>query len=110
LRSSGPEGTGGKIVAPLRHRQFDRRLSIALIFVIKVRWTIVAGFVSFAISGRMHYFDSRNQRIGMEHILGFSALPPAFPAVTIDGDPYWDGGIYSNTPIEVVFDDHPRRD
>jgi predicted acylesterase/phospholipase RssA len=25
-------------------------------------------------------------------------------------DPYWDGGIYSNTPIETVFDDHPRRD
>src|SRR5262249_6728357 len=38
------------------------------------------------------------------------ALPPAFPAVCIDGDPYWDGGIYSNTPIETVFDDHPRRD
>ena len=22
---------------------------------------------------------------------------------------YWDGGIYSNTPIEVVLDDVPRR-
>ena len=32
------------------------------------------------------------------------ALPPAFPAVCIDGEPYWDGGIYSNTPIEVVLD------
>lgn len=58
----------------------------------------------------MHYFDSRNQPICMEHVLGSSALPPAFPAVYIDGDPYWDGGIYSNTPIEAVFDDHPRRD
>ena len=38
------------------------------------------------------------------------ALPPAFPAVRIDGDPYWDGGIYSNTPIEAVLDDKPRRD
>ncbi len=37
------------------------------------------------------------------------ALPPAFPAVTIDGESYWDGGIYSNTPIEVVLDDVPRR-
>src|SRR5207247_2236704 len=25
-------------------------------------------------------------------------------------DPYWDGGIYSNTPIEAVLDDKPRRD
>ena len=38
------------------------------------------------------------------------ALPPAFPAVRIDGEPYWDGGIYSNTPVEVVLDDKPRRD
>jgi len=30
--------------------------------------------------------------------------------VRIDGDPYWDGGIYSNTPIEAVLDDNPRRD
>src|SRR5438309_9711458 len=36
------------------------------------------------------------------------ALPPAFPAVRIDGELYWDGGILSNTPVEVVFDDNPR--
>jgi NTE family protein len=30
--------------------------------------------------------------------------------VTIDGEPYWDGGIYSNTPIEAVLDDKPRQD
>jgi NTE family protein len=38
------------------------------------------------------------------------ALPPAFGAVRIGGEPYWDGGIYSNTPIEAVLDDKPRRD
>jgi NTE family protein len=37
-------------------------------------------------------------------------MPPAFGAVRIDGQPYWDGGIYSNTPIEAVLDDMPRRD
>ncbi len=37
------------------------------------------------------------------------ALPPAFPAIRIDGEPYWDGGVYSNTPIEAVLDDSPRR-
>ena len=31
------------------------------------------------------------------------ALPPAFPAVRIDGELYWDGGILSNTPIERDF-------
>jgi NTE family protein len=29
--------------------------------------------------------------------------------VRIDGELYWDGGILSNTPTEVVFDDNPRR-
>src|SRR5215813_4258997 len=38
-----------------------------------------------------------------------TSLPPAFPAVRIDGELYWDGGILSNTPTEVIFDDNPRR-
>lgn len=61
-------------------------------------------------SGKMHYFDSRVMPVTLNHILASGALPPAFPAIRIDGDPYWDGGIYSNTPIETVFDDNPRRD
>jgi NTE family protein len=61
-------------------------------------------------SGKMHYFDSRDMAITLKHVLASGALPPAFPAVRIDGDPYWDGGIYSNTPVETVFDDYPRRD
>lgn len=60
-------------------------------------------------TGRMRYFDSRESRLGIEHILASSALPPAFPAVRIDGEAYWDGGIYSNTPVEAVFDDAKRR-
>ena len=42
-------------------------------------------------------------------MLGSSAVPLTFPAVRIDGEAYWDGGIYSNTPVEAVFDDYPRR-
>jgi NTE family protein len=61
-------------------------------------------------TGRMHYWDSARMPLGLVHVLASAALPPAFPAVRIDGDPYWDGGIYSNTPIEAVFDDSPRRD
>jgi NTE family protein len=57
----------------------------------------------------MHYFDSRACEITADHIMASGALPPAFPAVKIDGDFYWDGGILSNTPTEVIFDDNPRR-
>jgi NTE family protein len=61
-------------------------------------------------TSRMRYFDSRDERLGLEHVMASGALPPAFPAVRIDGEPYWDGGVYSNTPIEAVLDDKPRRD
>jgi len=59
--------------------------------------------------GQMRYFDSRQDTIDLAHVLGSSAIPPSFPAVRIAGEFYWDGGIYSNTPIEVVFDDDPRQ-
>jgi NTE family protein len=61
-------------------------------------------------SGEMSYFDNRDMALDVRHVMASGALPPAFPAVRIDGDPYWDGGIYSNTPMEVVLDDKPRRD
>lgn len=62
-----------------------------------------------ARSGAMRYFDSQKEDLTALHIMASGALPPAFPAVRIDGEPYWDGGIYSNTPIEAVLDDEPRR-
>ena len=60
-------------------------------------------------TGEMRYFDSREETISISHIMASGALPPAFPAVRIDGEPYWDGGIFSNTPVEAVLDDRPRR-
>jgi NTE family protein len=63
-----------------------------------------------ARTGAMRYFDSRAEDLQVDHVMASGALPPAFPAVRIGGEPYWDGGIYSNTPTEVVFDDNPRRD
>ena len=60
--------------------------------------------------GEMRYFDSREQPLALDHVMASGALPPAFRAIRIDGEPYWDGGIYSNTPIEAVLDDKPRRD
>ncbi|HTV85967.1 MAG TPA: patatin-like phospholipase family protein [Dyella sp.] len=60
-------------------------------------------------TGQMRYFDSRREVLGVDHVLASGALAPVFGAVRIDGDPYWDGGLYSNTPIEAVLDDKPRR-
>jgi len=60
-------------------------------------------------TGRMRYFDSREDTLNVRHVMASGALPPAFPAIRIDGELYWDGGILSNTPVEAVFDDNPRR-
>jgi NTE family protein len=60
-------------------------------------------------NGEMDYFDSRDKPLGVEHVMASGALPPAFPAIRVGGEAYWDGGIYSNSPIEVVMDDVPRR-
>lgn len=55
-------------------------------------------------SGNFVYFDSRRQRLGPEHVMASGALPPSFPAVTIDGRAYWDGGLVSNTPLRHVVE------
>ena len=60
-------------------------------------------------TSKMTYFDSRDMALRVDHIMASGALPPAFPPVRIDGELYWDGGILSNTPSEVVFDDNPRK-
>jgi len=60
-------------------------------------------------SGKMCYFTNRDIVLGLEHVMASAAIPPAFPAVRIEGEAYWDGGVYSNTPLEAVLDDRPRR-
>ncbi|RXT45773.1 patatin-like phospholipase family protein [Bradyrhizobium betae] len=71
------------------------------------RLTVGAAHVG---TSQMRYFDSRDGELTVKHVMASGALPPAFPAVRIDGELYWDGGILSNTPTEAVFDDNPRRD
>ncbi len=61
-------------------------------------------------SGELRYFDSRDGALGLDEVMASGALPPGFPAIRVDGDAYWDGGLYSNTPLEAVLDDNPRRD
>jgi NTE family protein len=70
------------------------------------RLTVGAAHVRSSV---MHYFDSREMDLAPAHVMASGALPPAFPAVRIDGELYWDGGILSNTPAERIFEDKPRR-
>jgi NTE family protein len=61
-------------------------------------------------SGNFVYFDTETDVIRPEHVLASGALPPGFPAIEIEGEHYWDGGLISNTPLQWVLQDGPRRD
>ena len=54
-------------------------------------------------TGNFAYFDNAEQVIRPEHIMASGALPPAFPAVEVNGESYWDGGMVSNTPLDWVL-------
>src|SRR3974390_1453072 len=77
---------------------------------------INAGATRFSVgtvnvrSGNFVYFDNDTHTIQPEHIMASGALPPGFPAIEIEGEHYWDGGLVSNTPLQWVVDSEPRRD
>jgi len=101
----GPDAAGFYSTEPLR-RLLGELVDFDRINGCDVRLTVGAANVS---DGMMHYFDSRDMPFTVDHVMASGALPPAFPAVRIDGQLFWDGGILSNTPVEAVFDDNPRQ-
>jgi NTE family protein len=42
-------------------------------------------------------------RLTPSHIIASGSLPPGFPATAIDERLYWDGGLFSNTPIDALL-------
>jgi NTE family protein len=59
-------------------------------------------------TGQFTYFDSAHMAVRAD-IMASGAPPPGFPSIEIDGEHYWDGGLFSNTPLEYVLDYYPRR-
>ena len=59
-------------------------------------------------SGNFAYFDTASQAIDVNHVLASGALPPGFPAVEIDREYYWDGGLVSNTPLQWALESSDR--
>ncbi|TQF32409.1 patatin-like phospholipase family protein [Bradyrhizobium sp. UNPA324] len=102
----GADHAGFYSTAPLERTLLDL-VDFGLVNRCSPRLTVGAAHVR---SSQMRYFDSRDGELTVKHVMASGALPPAFPAVRIDGELYWDGGILSNTPTEAVFDDNPRKD
>src|SRR5262245_11392223 len=101
----GKDCAGFYSTAPLE-KTLNELVDFALVKRCTPRLTVGAAHVQ---TGQMRYFDSRENAITARHIMASGALPPAFPAVRIEGELYWDGGIPSNRPPEAIFDDVPRR-
>ncbi|MGL3111102.1 MULTISPECIES: patatin-like phospholipase family protein [unclassified Bradyrhizobium] len=102
----GADHAGFYSTAPLEKTLLEL-VDFSLVNRCSPRLTVGAAHVR---TSQMRYFDSRDGDLTVKHVMASGALPPAFPAVRIDGELYWDGGILSNTPTEAVFDDNPRKD
>ena len=103
LPFGSPETSSHYDTAPLRET-LNRLVDFERINAKGTRFSV--GAVNVA-TGNLVYFDNTRHTIRPEHIMASAALPPAFPAIEIDGHFYWDGGIASNTPLDYVLsEDH----
>ena len=64
-------------------------------------------------TGNFEFFENTagptQGRMRPEHFMASGALPPSFPAVEIEGEFYWDGGLVSNTPLAQILSATPRQ-
>jgi predicted acylesterase/phospholipase RssA len=61
------------------------------------------------VTGKLDRFDSAEMPISPEHVAASGSLPPSFPMTSAPSPtgramPYWDGGLFDNTPLSKVID------
>jgi NTE family protein len=61
------------------------------------------------VTGKLDRFDSLHMRLTPEHVVASGSLPPSFPMTEAPGPagqpvPYWDGGLFDNTPLSKAID------
>jgi NTE family protein len=64
---------------------------------------LLVGAVNVA-TAELEVFDSYVDSLTPDHILASGSLPPGFSWSVVDGKAYWDGGIVSNSPFDLVVD------
>jgi len=104
--STGDAATSFYDTTPLRET-LERLVDFDRLNSGEVRVSVAAVNVR---TGNLVYFDTAERRLRPEHFMASGALPPGFPAIEIDGEYYWDGGMVSNTPLSRVLTSEPRRD
>lgn len=56
------------------------------------------------LNGELDIFDSYADDLTPDHLLASGSLPPGFSWTYVNGKPYWDGGVVSNSPLDLVLD------
>jgi predicted acylesterase/phospholipase RssA len=51
----------------------------------------------------IRYFDNDRVWLSYENVMASGSLPPGFPMTQVDGDYYWDGGLFENTPLSPAL-------
>jgi len=60
------------------------------------------------VTGKLDRFDSVEMQLTPAHVAASGSLPPSFPMTTAPAPggrpmPYWDGGLFDNTPLSKVI-------
>lgn len=54
-------------------------------------------------TGQAEYFDNRKKDLTFEKVVASGSLPPGFPMTEVDGQEYWDGGLFINLPLSPAI-------
>lgn len=107
LRRAGSEGATSWYDTSELKPTLERLVDFDRINSKSIRFSVGAVNVR---TGNFAYFDNETDAIGVEHVMASGALPPAFEAVEIKGERYWDGGLVTNTPLDWVLSAHSGLD
>ena len=54
-------------------------------------------------TSEIKYFDNDKVRLSFENVMASGSLPPGFPMTKVEGNSYWDGGLFENTPLSPAL-------
>lgn len=54
-------------------------------------------------TSEVKYFDNDEKSLSFDDVVASGSLPPGFPMTEVDGNYYWDGGLFSNTPLSPAL-------
>ncbi|MBS0286793.1 MAG: patatin-like phospholipase family protein [Proteobacteria bacterium] len=102
LETNGSADTISYYVATPLRKTLENLVDWDLLNSGKLRFSVGAVEVQ---KGKAVFFDTNKHTLTPDHILASCALPPAFAAVKIDNEYFWDGGVLSNTPVQAIIND-----